>query len=253
MASFLKCICLASALLVLRAAAEVEQPPSGSTISYSVKLGSDGECLAEVNAAREAAKLSKLQQPGGSEGAKRLPGVEPVTPWEPLCKELIPPAQGTPANAKSGNEFNSGTYAYIALNSATPNCSAAVDHWKAAYKNFSGVPPAYKDNTTLYSKQDNISFVALYNPSKDATADCRVVTCTETTTPQSPGQEGSGTQRHGYALLCMTTPDILKENESAPFTQDQWNAISRSITGSASVAVPSLVALAAASLSIAFL
>ncbi|CDJ44593.1 hypothetical protein, conserved, partial [Eimeria tenella] len=113
MAPSLKFFYLANACLILLAACPREaqsEPADSPTISYSVNLGDDGTCLAEVNAAREAAKLSKLQQPGGSEGAKRLPALVPVTPWEPLCKELIPPAAGKSASERTGNEFSSGTY-----------------------------------------------------------------------------------------------------------------------------------------------
>ncbi|CDJ67049.1 SAG family member [Eimeria necatrix] len=93
MAPSLKFFYLANASLILLAACSQEaqsEPADTTTISYSVNLGNDGECLAEVNAAREAAKLSKLQQPDAGEAAKRLPSVDVVKPWEPLCKELIP-------------------------------------------------------------------------------------------------------------------------------------------------------------------
>ncbi|CDJ28018.1 SAG family member [Eimeria mitis] len=151
---------------------------------------------------------------------------------------------------KSGNEneFQAGTYAYMVLESEKPDCAAAVSHWKDAVNNFTTIPPAKDDQTTLYKTQQNISFVALYNPSNDAAADCRVVTCTRAAASEPPQvvyNRSTDGGKTGYALLCMTTPEALKESE-APFTEDQWKKIKASITGSASAVAPSLLAVAIA-------
>ncbi|CDJ28020.1 SAG family member [Eimeria mitis] len=138
----------------------------------------------------------------------------------------------------------------MALESEKPDCAAAVSHWKDAVSNFTTIPPAKNDEAKLYDKQQNISFVAMYNPQENAAADCRVVTCTRSAAPQSPGEGGvgglsTGEGKTGYALLCMTTPEALTA-EAAPFNEEQWKKIKASITGSASAVAPSLLAVAIA-------
>lgn len=127
------------------------------------------------------------------------------------------------AKSSSANPFEDGTYGFKRLADAEPNCKEAVDYWNAAFKNFTGLPPSKTEGTDLYKKQDNVSFVALYNPSSNATADCRVVTCTQTTTsgslPATATSGGeSGTTKNGYALICKTMPTAFANDTSAPFT-----------------------------------
>nr|AET50695.1 hypothetical protein [Eimeria tenella] len=131
----------------------------------------------------------------------------------------------TAAKTSSANPFEKGTYAFKSLITEQPNYKETVDYWKTAYKSFTGLPPSKKEAGTLHDDQDNASFVALYNPSSNATADCRVVTCTQTTTTTAtPGAlmataEGSSeTTKKGYALLCKTMPAGLASDASAPFT-----------------------------------
>ncbi|CDJ31130.1 SAG family member [Eimeria mitis] len=138
----------------------------------------------------------------------------------------------------------------MALESETPDCAAAVSHWKDAASNFTTIPPAKsEEEKDIYEKQHNVSFVAMYNPSESAAADCRVVTCTlPAASEQSTGSfRNSGEDKKGYALLCMTTPEALTDTK-APFTEEQWNKIKASLTGSASAAAPSLIIVAIASL-----
>ncbi|CDJ67858.1 SAG family member [Eimeria necatrix] len=147
----------------------------------------------------------------------------------------------------AASPFQDGTYAFKSLTAAKPDCKETVDYWKAAYKNFTGLPPPKTESETLYKDQDNVSFVALYNPSYSATADCRVVTCTQTTTPATDDEANyaaGGNTKNGYALICKTMPAAFESDGSALFTQEQWDRIVSSLTGSASIAVPSFVALA---------
>ena len=152
----------------------------------------------------------------------RLVG-SPSTLSLPCCFQ--PDEAGETGRSQSKHlKFNSGTYAFMVLPSASPDCSATVDQWKAAYKNFDGPPPA-NCSTPAYDNQDNISFLALYNPSTSATADCRVVTCVElhnqpivnfNTQTIENNLEPTGNQ--GHALICMTTPDVLEAHRTQPFT-----------------------------------
>ncbi|CDJ34617.1 SAG family member [Eimeria mitis] len=265
--------------------------------------GTAGVCLDEINAAREKAGLTHFKV--ASDGEHQLPKAEVeeadpphTSPWDPVCKALIEEEAEKPQESRESNGFNSGTYAFMALESETPDCAAAVNHWKDAANNFTTIPPPKKNELNLYDKQQNVSFIALYNPSNNAAADCRVVTCTRpaasefTTIPPPKKNElnlydkqqnvsfialynpsnnpaadcrvvtctrpaasdnspsnfrSTAEEKKGYALLCMTTPEALKDNE-APFTEEQWNKIKASLTGSASAVAPSLLAVAIAAL-----
>ncbi|CDJ45678.1 SAG family member [Eimeria brunetti] len=255
---FLPLAC-ASALLVAQAntrgatGVNVRTSNPGETVTYTVSLGEPPVCLTEINEAREAAGLPKFLE-ATDEATQKLPGHENTQKiWDPVCKALIveeDAGQGGESKA-AASTFQSGTYAFMALTSDQPDCTAAVDHWKAAFSNFTSIPPSKTEGEkTHYDKQQNISFVAMYNPSNDAAADCRVVTCTQT-----PGGAGRGGKlardtehKTGHALLCMTTPDAFKEKGTAPFTEDQWSKIKASLTGSASAVAPSLLAFAAMAL-----
>ncbi|CDJ33882.1 SAG family member [Eimeria mitis] len=160
--------------------------------------------------------------------------------------------EGNPKGAGT-SEFKSGTYAFMALTTGQADCAAAVDHWKAAVSNFASLPPSKTEGEELYDKPENVSFVAMYNPSDSAAADCRVVTCTQTPAPEGKSLKlrSSTEAKNGYALLCMTTPDLMTADSPAPFSEDQWSKIKASLTGSASVAAPSLIAFAIAALGLA--
>ncbi|CDJ62585.1 SAG family member [Eimeria necatrix] len=222
------------------------------TVTYTASLGKSVVCFSEVNAAREAAGLDDFKQASGDaelSGPAAEEG-ELDEKWKKLCEHLIPQSEAA-AKTSSANPLEAGTYAFKSLTAEQPNCKEAVDYWKAAYKNFTGLPPSKNDAGTLYDNQDNISFVALYNPSSNATADCRVATCTQTNTSTTgPGPAiaetdgGSDTTKKGYALLCKTKPTAFASDTSAPFTQEQWDKIMSSLTGSGSIAAPSLIALA---------
>ncbi|CDJ36470.1 SAG family member [Eimeria mitis] len=254
----LKLFSLASASVLVMAnavhqtAKESPLTTKAVTATYTVNLGNTGECLAEINAAREAAGLAHFQV--AKEEQHQLPKTdieEPdppqSSPWDPVCKALIAEDTEQQGGDLEENGFESGTYAFMALESATPDCAAAVNHWKDAVSNFTTIPPPKKNEPKLYEKQQNVSFIALYNPSNDAAADCRVVTCTlpADTEHSTFSIRKSAEDKKGYALLCMTTPEALNDEE-APFTDEQWNKIKTSITGSASAVAPSLLAVAIA-------
>lgn len=122
------------------------------------------------------------------------------------------------------HRFPPGTFAVAPQSSTKVDCDETVDHWKAAYKNFDGPPPGRVASSEIYNNLDNLSLVAMYNPSADATADCRVMTCTQT--PKATGDpDVSGRQsgdqaeeKQGYALVCRTMPNALPINGSGPFT-----------------------------------
>ncbi|CDJ27941.1 SAG family member [Eimeria mitis] len=247
----------ASALVMANAVQQTEkQTPLTTrevTSTYTVNLGETAVCLDEINDAREAAGLARfvtgntedLAWPKtGSEGTKQQ-----TNAWDPVCKALIEDDSQEPEESPASSEFKSGTYAFMALESETPDCAAAVSHWKDAASNFTTIPPAKTEETDLYDKQQNVSFIAMYNPSNGAAADCRVVTCTlpPNSGPVAFNIRKAAEEKKGYALLCMTTPDALKD-EKVPFTDDQWNKIKASITGSASAVAPSLLAVAIAAL-----
>ncbi|CDJ34318.1 SAG family member [Eimeria mitis] len=127
-------------------------------------------CLAEINGAREAAGLPHFT---AAENKEIWPGTEEGdnTHWDPVCEALIAKdAEGAKVEKTSANGFKSGTYAFMALESDTPDCTAAVDHWKDAVSNFTSVPPPKTGEEEPYDKQHNISFVAMFNPSENASS-----------------------------------------------------------------------------------
>lgn len=115
--------------------------------------------------------------------------------------------------------FLPGTFAFAALTGDTPDCSATIQQWKEAFKNFSGVPPTYPN--PLYDKRENISFIALYNPGTSTSppaAYCRVVTCKAKPAGVPEASEPpTSPKKTGSAIVCGTTPDLLAE-ENAFFT-----------------------------------
>ncbi|CDJ31543.1 SAG family member [Eimeria mitis] len=266
----------ASLLLLAKADANGSEPPQTSPTTtkttYAVKLGKDGTCLSEINDARKKAGFNDFVIPQAETKEKRLPEQgEPDSDnyaewvWKPVCDVLIPQeATGKSSDTDAGKKFVSGTYAFQVVDAASPSCTAVVEKWKNAYSNFNGLPPPNTDSQELYTSRENISFVAMYNPSDDATADCRVVTCTRkiTTTPQGVlsdvGEEEeeetpkNEETKEGSALICMTTPDVLPDNsENPPFTEEQWGQIVTAFEGSASAVLPTFLGLVAALLGVA--
>ncbi|CDJ33181.1 SAG family member [Eimeria mitis] len=229
----LKLLTVVSSSLFLLARANgnpVSDPPADQT-TYNVALGDEGKCLEEVNAARVAAGFSELTK--ATKATSRLPkgGDFPQDEqtnwaWKPVCEALIPTKtkSRSATDTEDKAEFQSGTYAYLAIDDAdSVDCKAVVDKWKDAYSNFDGLPPANKEGEQLYDTQENVSFVALYNPTKDATADCRVVTCTKKTSAAgaaAASARGNAEQNTetASALICMTAPDVLADGAKAPFT-----------------------------------
>ncbi|CDJ45673.1 SAG family member [Eimeria brunetti] len=243
---------LASALLTASAKTSGTAGSSG-TPPYTVTLGEEPVCLSDINDARAAAGLEHFATPSDGDGKGMWPQITNTEAndksWYPVCEALIK-ADGKEQRSESDavNSFKTGTYAYMALPTADADCATAVEHWKAAFSNFTTTPPSKTQGSELYSKQQNISFVAMYNPTTSATADCRVVTCAKAATSRSQTES-----KTGHALLCTTTPDAFTDGTTPPFTEDQWSKITASLTGSSSVVAPSLLVFAAAAFGLAAL
>ncbi|CDJ62571.1 SAG family member [Eimeria necatrix] len=238
---------VSTSLLVLSASTPGgSQQSGGTTVNYTASLGNSTQCLNEINAAREAAGLSDFAE---AINTNKLPspGSDPLTEdseWLKLCKHLVPTKEASDqVESHADSPFKDGTYAFKSLTSEQPDCKSIVDSWKAAFKNFTGLPPSQNQAAGLYDNQDNVSFVALYNPQSTATADCQVATCTKTTSaaPSTLSDSSVPTPEKGYALLCKTMPTAFQNAETAPFTQDQWNMITSSLTGSTTTAGPQLI------------
>ncbi|CDJ40600.1 SAG family member [Eimeria tenella] len=240
---------LSTLLLVLSASTPGgSQQSGGTTVKYTASLGNSTQCLDEINAAREAAGLSKFAE-AITNNKLPDPGSAQLTEdseWLKLCKHLVPTKEASDqVDSHANSPFKDGTYAFKSLTDEKPDCKSIVGSWKAAFKNFTGLPPSQNQAAGLYNNQDNVSFVALYNPQSTATADCQVATCTKTTSsaPSSLSDTSAATPEKGYALLCKTMPTAFQNAETAPFTQDQWNMITSSLTGSTTTAVPQLIIL----------
>ncbi|CDJ31544.1 SAG family member [Eimeria mitis] len=225
---------------------EPPQPPDTTptaTTTYDVKLGEDGACLSEINAARKKTGFNDFVVPQADAKEKRLPeqgvkdsGEYDAWVWRPVCDVLIPKeAAGKSSDVEAGKKFMSGTYAFQIVDAANLSCNDVVEKWKNAYSNFNG--------------RDNISFVAMYNPSEDATADCRVVTCTRTVTTAPSGlpseaeqqeeegeeEEGAKTEetKAGSALICMTTPPSEAQQQEEEEEEEEGAKTEETKAGSA--------------------
>lgn len=201
----------------------------GRTEAFSYSY--DTDCLKQVNAARKNAGLKKFEEPA----TELFPFSEPtkIKGWEAVCGFVfqnlnVPQGYQAPTSPR-------GTYAFASFTGDKPDCKAIVQQWSSAFKNFSGLPP--KGSDPLYDNQENVSFVALYNPGTPTSppaADCRSVKC------KNGNKEAS-------ALICLTTPDVLS-GDSDSFTQQQWDKIAAALTSSGSIAMPSMLIIGAAAL-----
>ncbi|CDJ40597.1 SAG family member [Eimeria tenella] len=236
-------------LMVCAAALGESQQPSQATVKYTAKLAASVQCLNEINTVQEAARLSHFTQATEKTQLTAPDSNDLVgnSEWRKICEHLMATQEANyQVVTEVENPFKDGTYAFKSLTDAQPSCNETLDYWKAAFKNFTILSLSKSQANGLYDKQDNGSFVALYNPSSTATAECRIVTCTKTTSStvnQRIESEAEVTTEYGYALICKTMPAALADENSAPFTQQQWDGIISSLTGSASVAVPELVGI----------
>ncbi|CDI86325.1 SAG family member [Eimeria praecox] len=245
-----KILSFAGALLAL---GSVALSSAQNDPTYEVALGSEGQCLTEIDAAREKAGLAKFIQPTAEEATKRLPLATTTDAWSPLCKDLLNPTGSKAAPAAAIEDFEDGTYAFEILKSGDVDCEGTVSYWQSAFKNFDGLPPVNSDSAAVYKDKLNVSFVALYNPSTGATADCRLATCTEKPATVKASESDASTNRQAFIFICMTTPDVLQKDQKAPFSQAEWDKISAAVKGSAAVALPSFIVVAMTVLSIAIL
>ena len=122
---------------------------------------------------------------------------------------------GSKASISGDDDGDGAMHSMMVIESEKVNCQSVVDRWKEAYKGFNGMPPAPVQSSGLYQRPDIVMFVSLFTPSPAATADCRVVTCTETTTLTDPKQNS---ETRGYAFFCKTVPNALGEGGTPPFT-----------------------------------
>ncbi|CDJ35460.1 SAG family member [Eimeria mitis] len=216
-------------------------PGGSTTTTYSVELGAEGACLSDINGLREKGGLSKFVQP--TEAGKQLPSPENSdNKWDAFCQDVLRAGkQGLKASLPSDDDGSSSAmYGMMVISSSKVDCSAVVDRWKDAYKSFSGFPPAPDQASGLYDNSDTVMFTALFNPSSGATADCRVATCTETVTTTVPSEQPKKTEKKGYAFLCVTTPNVLAEKGTPPFTKEQWEKIASIFKASAPAVLPSV-------------
>ncbi|CDJ51389.1 SAG family member [Eimeria brunetti] len=279
-----KFLSLATAAIVLLDT-EAANASAGSTTANKA-VGVD--CSAAMNAARNRVGFTELTL--GKATGELLPldstvgdagtGTKYV---DEVCKALKAEESGTPAAKSTGLN---GTYAHVVQEGANADCEAAVDYWKAALKNFTGLPPTYTTETDLYKNSQNVSFISLFNPKENPKVDCAYFTCpakqavTDPSTDEGEeegeedgtGPDGAGpsrekgthivgrsvggedattTEKEVKALVCITTPSALT-NDTAPYTQSQWDQITTGLNGSAA-AVPTFLGLVAAAVGSFFL
>ncbi|CDJ51391.1 SAG family member [Eimeria brunetti] len=278
----LKFLSLATAAIFLLDSKAANASSAGTTTNKAVGV----DCSAAMNAARNRVGFTELTL--GKEESETLPigsATDPKGAGAPyvdqVCEKLKAVESGTP-EAKSA--ALNGTYAHAIQEGANADCEAAVDYWKAALSNFTGLPPTYTTDTALYKNSQNVSFISLFNPKENPKVDCAYFTCpAKQTNSGGTGEEEEGeededlppegplapgtrdrmgrnirsgnvttTEKEVKALVCITTPSALTDN-TAPYTQSQWDQITTGLNGSGAAAVPSLLGLAAAAVGVLLL
>ncbi|KAL8275997.1 hypothetical protein Esti_000113 [Eimeria stiedai] len=222
-------------------------------------------CLAQLNTARTDAGLTAFSSMPSEKSLAAFSDNDNLSDnslLKPVCSALLHGDVQPQVAASAMLPKLDGTAAFLPLQSSNPECSASVQTFKAGYLNFGAIPPKFTEETrNVYTDPANLSFIALYNPGSDPKADCRVVTCTQETTVQTPQQQMTGQQDQGteagtkktaHALLCLTTPKALQEGK-APFTEEQWVQLSAAFRASAATPIPTFLAFAATGLGFALL
>ncbi|KAL8453393.1 hypothetical protein Emed_000892 [Eimeria media] len=210
--------------------AQQQEPPTVS------RTGKRVNCREAFNAARTKVNFPAFKEPG--EKAK-LPILDSTNDSSSTSPEPGPSAAaraqtsgGSPdpdAKAKEVDFVNAVCDA-IETETETEACDAAVAYWKEAVKNFPSLPPSYSKGKELYAKDQNVSFVGLFNPNPQPTVDCAVITCSLNTDSNNaktlngndlsgtvPGSEGENKKKTVYSLVCLSTPQALEETKE-PFT-----------------------------------
>ncbi|XP_026192538.1 uncharacterized protein LOC34624255 [Cyclospora cayetanensis] len=158
-------------------------------------------CLNKLNEARMAAGLENFTAATDSSAASLPDSSQDF--WKPVCSALLKKS----TLDKKDLEAKSGTYAFTPISDSHTKdccrCNEAIRTWKAAFTNFTGLPPSKDDGVDLYKDINNVSLVAMYNAQTPPVADCRIVKCTEKDT-------------NALGVVCLTTPDAFKDG--APFT-----------------------------------
>ncbi|CDJ51388.1 SAG family member [Eimeria brunetti] len=274
----LKFLSLATAAVFLLDTKGGNASSSTTTTNEVVRV----DCSEAMNVARSRVGFTDLAV--GKDTGEVLP-IEPTGSLQvtgsnyvdEVCKALKAEGSGTPT---SKSTTLNGTYAHAVQEGANADCKAAVDYWKAALKNFTGLPPTYTSETDLYKNSQNVSFISLFNPKENPKVDCAYFTCPAKQTDNNPPVEGDGEEEEGEegepgggskqpgdnvknsmgrniesgdvsatdkevkALVCITTPNALTK-DTAPYTQSQWDQITTGLNGSAA-AVPTFLGLLAA-------
>ncbi|CDJ51397.1 SAG family member [Eimeria brunetti] len=239
------------------------------------------DCSKAMNAARDLVGISGLtveqRIPIKSDSSTSLDVDE--TYVESVCGALKAEQDGLPAARLAKVD---GTYAYAVQDGANADCEAAVEHWKAAISNFSGLPPTYSEGEDPYKDSQNISFIALFNPKESPKVDCAYFTCPAEEAPQVPdapeeeeeegeidggagpppnpelgggarqGRNAASTEKEVKALLCVTTPNALTTG-SPPYTQSQWDQITTGLNKNAVTEVPKFLGFIAAAIGVLLL
>ncbi|CDJ51390.1 SAG family member [Eimeria brunetti] len=269
----LKFLSLAAAAIFLLDTKGANASSPGTTANKAVNV----DCSAAMNAARNRVGFTELTV--GKEAGEILPIDSTINQKgsgtnyvDQVCAALKAEAGGTPGAASS---TLNGTYAHAVQEGVNADCEAAVDYWKAALNNFTGLPPTYTTDIDLYKNSQNVSFISLFNPKENPKVDCAYFTCpakqAEDTPPEEEEEEeGDGTlpekvpeeivpnrmrrnlenrevtttDKEVKALVCITIPNALTK-DTAPYTQSQWDQITTRLNGSAAPEVPTFLGLAA--------
>lgn len=222
---------VAAASLMLFQGAYGEESDSGPQVT------ADSVCFAEMNKAREAVGYAPFLAATDNKG--KLPEAPEAAAEDGFWKEVCQSIRETDTSPGStrGIPTPSGIFAFFKQTSATPECAAAIEYFKSGFSLIgTELPPAYNAETKPYNDEKAMSFFALYNPGQSAAAECQVVTCPEE-------------DANDYGLVCLSYPPFV--NGQLPYNEKDWKKITDVFASSASVAVSSLLVLAAAAVGLA--
>ncbi|KAL8431332.1 hypothetical protein ACSSS7_005347 [Eimeria intestinalis] len=185
-------------------------------------------CLEKMNEARRKAKLADL----GTYTPERVTAeaVDADGIWKDVCRTLLEADQEDTLKRLS-DPVSSEVYAVLDLRrlkedlegetAATAHeCSTAVEAWQKGFKAFEGDPPVIREGDYANATAEQLSFVTLYNPNKEAKGYCSVATCTSSPLRRSP-------KTKAVSLVCLTDSNPFKDSKH--FQKEAWDNIKNAL------------------------
>lgn len=223
---------------IWRAEAQDQKTPTSNTAAPI-------KCLKEMNDARRLAGLVDFND--GSASEETSVPIKDQNFVDSACLDAATLLSSLPLFPPKGSYAGRkyAVYAFAARKGSELDCAAAVNYWKSVFSNISsgGLPPPFSIRERFYQSPDNLSFLALFNPSGNPTIDCASITCPlkdyEAAEAQQAKQETKTSPPfiNGYGISCFTSPDPYTEDKP-PYTQQQWEKITQALKSTGEGSAP---------------